>query len=228
MIGLMIFIFVPVAYLYIAYKVVQLVVQKTQKKVYWILTAGFFILIPTWDVIIGKVYLHFLCKTEGGLKVYETVNADGFLDTHISFDDNPSSFDINQAKEFLDYGFQFYEVPTYKGKTLHFKKDSNGRVTFKVLTKAESRYVYFGYPTTYISTENEYIPWLHIKKSEQGFRDLQTSKIVVQNTIYHRIGWFILMLEETIGSTSPHYEQCGNMTYDSKLQYQILKGNFHE
>lgn len=228
MIGLMIFIFVPVAYLYIAYKVVQVVVKKTQKKVYWILTAAFFILIPTWDVIIGKLYFNYLCQTKGGLKVYEGVKVDGYLDTHIPSEDKPSSLDIDRAKEFLDYGFKFYEIPIYRGGILHFTKDINGNIAYKKIAKAESKYEYFRYPTTYVSTENVHTPWLHIKKSEQGFRDHQTGKIVVKNTIYHRISWFMLMLEETIGSTSPHYEQCEDVTYNSKLQYQILKGNFRE
>lgn len=228
MIGLMIFIFVPVAYLYIAYKVVQIVLKNTQKKIYLILTVAFFILIPTGDVIIGKLYFNYLCKTKGGLKVYEAVKADGFLDTHIPSDDKPSSLDIDRAKMFLDYGFRFYEIPIHRGGILHFTKDIDGSIMYKKIANAESKYEYFGYPTTYITTENEHIPWLHIYKSEQGFRNLQTGQIVVQNTIYHRIGWLILMLENTIGSTSPHYEQCEDMTYDSKLQYQILKGNFHE
>ncbi|GEM_PF-3404262 len=228
MIGLLIFIFIPIAYFYIAYKVIQLVMKKTQKKMYWILTVAFFIFIPAGDVIIGKLYFNYLCKTKGGLKVYEIVKADGFLDTHIPSDDKPSSLDIDRAKEFLGYGFKFYEVPIYDGGILHFTKDSNGIIAYKVITKAESRYAYFGYPTAYVPKENEFIPWLHIKKTEQGIRDLQTGKVVIANTAYHRIGWFSLMVEETIGSTSPHYEQCGTMDYDKKLQYQILKGNFHE
>lgn len=32
-----------------------------------------FILIPTWDIILGKLYLSHLCSTEAGAKVYRTV-----------------------------------------------------------------------------------------------------------------------------------------------------------
>ncbi|OGT29224.1 MAG: hypothetical protein A2W28_09385 [Gammaproteobacteria bacterium RBG_16_51_14] len=32
-----------------------------------------FVLIPTWDMILGRVYLNHLCSTEAGVKVYQTV-----------------------------------------------------------------------------------------------------------------------------------------------------------
>jgi hypothetical protein len=32
-----------------------------------------FILIPTWDIILGKLYFNHLCATQAGVKVYKTV-----------------------------------------------------------------------------------------------------------------------------------------------------------
>jgi len=38
-----------------------------------------FTLIPTWDIIPGKLYFNHLCETEGGLKIYKTVEGvEGF------------------------------------------------------------------------------------------------------------------------------------------------------
>jgi len=43
------------------------------------IVAAIFILIPTWDMIPSWLYLEYLCKTEGGLKIYKTVdNVEGF------------------------------------------------------------------------------------------------------------------------------------------------------
>jgi energy-coupling factor transporter transmembrane protein EcfT len=38
-----------------------------------IITVLIFIFIPTWDVILGTAYFHYLCATEGGSKVYKPV-----------------------------------------------------------------------------------------------------------------------------------------------------------
>lgn len=38
-----------------------------------IAVALIFILIPTGDAIVGRIYLHHLCSTEAGVKVYQTV-----------------------------------------------------------------------------------------------------------------------------------------------------------
>jgi len=42
------------------------------KKAKWIALA-IFILIPTWDEILGRTYFKYLCETESGMKVYKTV-----------------------------------------------------------------------------------------------------------------------------------------------------------
>ena len=55
MIGLMV-IGGIILYLFIAYKVTFYIANKTKKKRYWIGSILFFILLPTWDVIIGKIY----------------------------------------------------------------------------------------------------------------------------------------------------------------------------
>ncbi len=44
----------------------------SSKRVKYIALA-IFILIPTWDVIIGRIYFNWLCMSEGGISVYKTV-----------------------------------------------------------------------------------------------------------------------------------------------------------
>lgn len=46
-----------------------------QKTKTWtqILTVLVFVLIPTWDIVPGKLYFKYLCNTEGGIRVYRQV-----------------------------------------------------------------------------------------------------------------------------------------------------------
>jgi hypothetical protein len=41
-----------------------------------VLTLVIFVLIPTWDILPGKLYHEHLCKTEGGIQVFKTVEVD--------------------------------------------------------------------------------------------------------------------------------------------------------
>lgn len=68
MIALMVFTALLV-YLGIAWVVIK---RLPSKKAKWI-TVAVFILIPTWDEILGRIYFKHLCETEGGVRVYKTV-----------------------------------------------------------------------------------------------------------------------------------------------------------
>ena len=51
----------------------------TAKGIAQALTLLTFVLIPTWDIIPGKLYFNHLCETEGGIKIYKTVEGvEGF------------------------------------------------------------------------------------------------------------------------------------------------------
>ncbi len=56
-------------YMFAAYFIVKL--QKNRRKK--IIAAIIMILIPTWDVIIGRAVFYTLCATQGGVHVYQTV-----------------------------------------------------------------------------------------------------------------------------------------------------------
>jgi hypothetical protein len=57
--------------LYLAFAVWIVKRQKT-KRVRWI-AITILVLIPTWDEIVGRAYFQYLCATDGGIKVYKTV-----------------------------------------------------------------------------------------------------------------------------------------------------------
>ena len=69
---------VLVVYLLIAV-LVTWAIAKRQKSGKAIWLAGFFsvvvfVLIPTWDSLLGSIYLQYLCAKEGGAKIYKTMN----------------------------------------------------------------------------------------------------------------------------------------------------------
>lgn len=61
-------------YVGLALSVVQRVGSK--RKFAKVLMGAVFALIPTWDIIPGQLYHQYLCKTEGGIQVFKTVEVD--------------------------------------------------------------------------------------------------------------------------------------------------------
>lgn len=222
MIGLMI-IFIILLYLYLAYKVVKYVASKTEKNIYWILAALFFFLLPTWDVIIGKIYFHNLCQTRGGLKVYEYIQANGFLDKSktLLIRNRVSPSDIENSKRFLDYGFKFYEVAAHNRKVIHFLRDQEGNVIYKALEKPVSKYEYI------ISEKHTVVSYvLGIRKiREELFKNIQNKNIVVQSVWLTRDGWVGRTMKYFIGKGIG--EGCVDKNTILNFKYKLLKGNFN-
>lgn len=224
MIGLTI-IFLILLYVYITYKSIRFVATKTDKKRYWIATLLFFIFLPTWDVIIGKVYFNHLCKTEGGLKVYKNIQADGFLDTSafLNFRQSGKIFpdDIENAKRFLDHGFRFYETSTSDGKFVHFSKDDSGSVVYEILDDPKSKYEYI-----LKDQDIKISSILGIQKvTEKIFRDVKNKKIAVQSVWLTRDGWVGRIMKYFIGMGIG--EGCLDDETMLHFEYKLLKGNFN-
>lgn len=221
-----IMIFVVIIYLYIAFKVCKYIYKK--KKRYIFFAVVFFLLLPTWDVIVGKIYFHHLCKTEGGTKIYKHIKADGFLDTSETlhfFKNKINKSDIDHAKRFLDYGFKFYEVygeNEGKKRVVHFYKNSKGDVVYKVLDKAVSRYRY-EYRNRKINSKILGIySFIQLIKNEKN-------KAVVKQTTLYRCGWVSRLLDKYIGGVK--CESCfdsNSFTFQNDFKYKILKGDFDE
>lgn len=68
MIGLTVLI-VLALYIWAGYETVKRLQTKKAK----FIAVAIYALIPTWDVIVGRLYFHTLCSTEGGQKIYKSV-----------------------------------------------------------------------------------------------------------------------------------------------------------
>lgn len=76
--GLILFI-VIVDYILLAIFTVKKTYERTKKKLYKNLMLALFVLIPTWDIVIGYPIYKYLCYTNAGVHVYKTVeNVEGF------------------------------------------------------------------------------------------------------------------------------------------------------
>lgn len=217
MIGLSVIVLI-VLYLFVSFKGVEYIYDKTHKKRYAVLATLFFILLPTWDVIIGKIYFDHLCKTDGGLKVYESVQADGFLDKSktLLVRNKVQTSDIENAKRFLDYGFKFYEVIAHNGKIVHFSKDESGGVVYEMLDNAESVYVYNRSNDIFDSI---ILGVYHDEKKILGSSEEATGTYIT----YFRIGWLARVVRKYIGGV--HAEYCP-VKYTSLIEAVSKKINF--
>ncbi|MEW6248540.1 MAG: hypothetical protein AB1555_17800 [Nitrospirota bacterium] len=71
-------------YIFVAWLAVHLIgklanvlaVTAIRKRNLQALAIAIFVLIPTWDIVPGRLYFQHLCKTEGGVKVHKTVEVD--------------------------------------------------------------------------------------------------------------------------------------------------------
>jgi hypothetical protein len=65
-----------VLYVYLAKVTIQFVGKRAKSKLAKYLTIAMFVLIPTWDIIPGRVFFQHLCETEAGVKALKTVELD--------------------------------------------------------------------------------------------------------------------------------------------------------
>jgi hypothetical protein len=64
---------VLVMYVYLAKVAVKFVGRHTTSKLARYGAVALFVLIPTWDILPGQLYHEYLCKTEGGIQVFKTI-----------------------------------------------------------------------------------------------------------------------------------------------------------
>lgn len=122
MIGLTI-IFGLVCYVLLARFVATLIVKKTKRLLYKRLVIAFFILLPTWDVIIGFPIYWSLCKFHSGMEIYKTVeNIQGFyIGEKLS---KWSPLIPMNGYQYIDYK-QRYSNKFFRNKWLDNNTDSN-------------------------------------------------------------------------------------------------------
>ena len=89
----------------LAYVAIAAGIASMAKGGWRVLVIVVFILIPTWDIIPGKIALARLCEQEGGIKIYRSVKGvEGFL-----------SLDGRAYEEYFKrYGYKYVEVAREK------------------------------------------------------------------------------------------------------------------
>lgn len=91
------------------------------------------VLIPTADAIVGRIYLKHLCTTEGGLKIYRTVEGvEGFYE--------PTS---SPEEEWIrKYGYKFVEGEDLSGKPARMSLQPDGTIVFEKNVVLQSKYAF--------------------------------------------------------------------------------------
>lgn len=141
MIALMVFTALLV-YLGIAWVVIK---RLPSKKAKWIAVA-IFILIPTWDEILGRIYFKSLCETESGVKIYNVVESPGeywlpdgkpkFIKSNGDPDEAMLSDQIGFSNEFQEKYSAYFRIKRHA-------RVASERSTGQVLGEYV-RFIYFG------------------------------------------------------------------------------------
>lgn len=127
MIGL-IFLLVLAVYVGVAWFIVKALPSKKSKYI----GMAVFVLIPTWDVVPGWVYLQHLCQAEGGVKIYKPVEGiEGFYTTEQSI--------IRDA--LMKYGYKFIESTSIVAKHYRDSLGKNGELVIEEIDKPTSEYM---------------------------------------------------------------------------------------
>lgn len=213
-------VFISMLYIAIAIKITIYINQKTNKIRYAVFTILFFLLFPTWDVIIGKIYFNYMYKPKCGLTIYKNIQADGFLDKHAlirKWYTCSTSFD--DAKKYLDFGFKFYETPMQDGKIFHYEKNEENEVVCKILDKPKAKYIYNSQGYEMLN----FILGIWQKRKE-SFIDIKTNKVVVEKILLARDGWAGRFMRHLSGIGLG--ERCGGDSMNIWFEYRLLRGKF--
>ena len=168
MIALMVFT-VLLIYLAVAWLVIK---RLPSKKAKWIAVAVF-ILIPTWDVILGRLYFYSLCMTEGGQNIYKTVEI------------NKEYYSPNVSKAKLPEG-QEWEIG--KEYVMHIEGDHPMvKRTVKVVVDPEK--LKDRYEIVVAKFANEKI--LNVQKISSFVKDKQTGEILGTATSFAYWGGWV-------------------------------------
>lgn len=106
-------------YMLAAYFIVK--VQKSKRRK--IIAAVIMILIPTWDIIIGRAVFYTLCVTQGGIHVYQTVELGA---EYFDKDGVPLFYDRNKFVKNMGVAGRYKGVSEWEGlnSLLHLRVHS--------------------------------------------------------------------------------------------------------
>ena len=196
MIGL-IFLLVLALYAGMAWFIVKALPSKRAK--YTVI--AIFVLIPTWDVVPGWFYLWYLCETEGGVKVFKSVeNVDGFLD---------KSQNMLGRDAVMKYGYKFMEGGEGGAQLYRYSIDQNGKLQREKIDEPISKYG--------VQSADHHLPF-NTTKYEHTIVDLQTQeKLAVSIKLYRAGNWVQKIAEPLLGGGA--YCPSKHITLIYKLFY---------
>lgn len=181
-----------------------------------LLVIAVFVLIPTWDIIPGKIALARYCEQEGGIKIYRSVEGvEGFL-----------SLDGRVYEEYFKrYGYKYVEIAKEKrdprtGKALgteyaRVTLGEDGKLKEESIARPVSQFA------EKLTGNHEIIRWLGIAGFADSIIELQTNAILGE---YKEIGWrgnWVQRYASPILGGGGSCREPGN-PYE-KLRLQVLK-----
>lgn len=195
MIGLTVLL-VLIFYIWAGYETVKRLRTKKAK----FIAAAVYALIPTWDVIPGKLYFNDLCENEAGLKIYKV--AEG-VEGYRAY---PNASGL--GREALEkYGYK-YEERGSGSEFARFTLDANGKVIEQKITESIARYAADGKGWTPLS-------W-NVFKYEVFIFDQQThERLSVRTTFSAGGNWLQKLFHPYLGGHS----ECNELVYPEKDLY---------
>ncbi len=166
---------------FLTYIAIAVGVAALAKGKWKLLVIAVFILIPTWDIIPGKIALAHYCDKEGGIKIYRSVEGvEGFL----NLDGRVYEDHFNR------YGYRYVEIAKERrdpqtGKALatqyaRVTLGEDGKLKEQSIVKPLSQYA------EKLTGNYEILPWLGIAGFADSIIDLRTNAIMGE---YKEIGW---------------------------------------
>ncbi len=131
-----------------------------------VLLALFLFLVPTWQAILGKFYLDYYCRNDGGIFINSQERVDS-----VYFESNPN---IHAARPHLARGFDYIEFGREKGEIARYSFNDEGEIVVESVSESTSDYEFdfFG-PNIPVGPE-----LVGISKSELFLRNRHTNEIV--------------------------------------------------
>jgi hypothetical protein len=178
--------FIVVVYVGVAVFLAWLLARRRQtpkaKAIAATLTLLVFALIPTWDILPGRLYFNHLCATEGGLKIYKTVEGvDGFYFF-------PGAEFRREALE--KFGYEFVEAGSKESGYVRYTFASN-EIVRKEIIALISKYAIRG--------SEDLLP-LNIKRRQEAILDLNSNeKLAERNIFYYSGNWLQVRMKPVLG-----------------------------
>jgi hypothetical protein len=181
----------------LAYIAIAVGIASLVKGAWRALVIAVFVLIPTWDIIPGKVALAHYCEKEGGIRIYRSVDGvEGFL-----------SLGGGVYEEYFKlYGYKYVEIakPVRDPRAGHSVSTEyiratlgdDGKVKNEKIDRPLSRYAYKEAPRI-----GEGRMDFGLVRNIDSILDLQTNEIMATRTeIYSRGNWLQRYVSPILGS----------------------------